>query len=96
MIFMDIHMPDVNGYEAAKMIRLFDSPHVKTIPIIAMTADVFNEDVKKCLAVGYVGKPLEIDKIMEKITKHCILADVQSSSSLQIFFQVLIGRKTNT
>jgi signal transduction histidine kinase len=87
MIFMDIHMPEINGYEATRMIRLNDNPHAKTIPIIAMTADVFHEDVEKCLAVGmngHVGKPLEIDKILEKISKHCILAGLQSPQSLQI------------
>jgi signal transduction histidine kinase len=74
MIFMDIHMPEVNGYEAARMIRGLDNPRAKTIPIIAMTADVFHEDVEKCLAVGmngHVGKPLVIDDILEKIAAHC-------------------------
>jgi CheY-like chemotaxis protein len=74
MIFMDIHMPEVNGYEATKMIRHHDNPRAKTIPIIAMTADVFNEDIEKCLSVGmngHLGKPLDIDEVIEKIAAYC-------------------------
>jgi signal transduction histidine kinase len=81
MIFMDIHMPEVDGYEATKMIRCFDNPRAKTIPIIAMTADVFHEDVAKCLTVGmngHVGKPLDIDAVLEEIAKYCTLVRFQS------------------
>ena len=73
MIFMDVHMPEVNGYDATKMIRGIDNPHAKTIPIIAMTADVFREDIEKCLAAGmndHIGKPLDIDDMLAKIN-HC-------------------------
>jgi len=74
MIFMDIHMPEVNGYEATKTIRLLDNPHAKTIPIIAITADVFQEDIEKCLAAGmddHIGKPLNVDCILDTIAKYC-------------------------
>jgi signal transduction histidine kinase len=82
MIFMDVHMPEVNGYEATKMIRCLDNPRAKTIPIIAMTADVFHEDIEKCLAVGmngHVGKPLEIGDVLEKIARYCKSLSFQSS-----------------
>ncbi|MCL2879976.1 MAG: ATP-binding protein [Treponema sp.] len=74
IIFMDIHMPNVNGYEATRMIRDFDHPCAKTIPIIAMTADVFREDIEKCIKAGmndHVGKPLDMDKITEKLIQYC-------------------------
>ena len=71
MIFMDIHMPEVDGYEAARMIRGLSNPCAKIIPIIAMTADVFREDIEKCLLAGmndHVGKPLEMENILTKIS----------------------------
>ena len=74
MIFMDIHMPEVDGYEATEKIRHFDNPRAKTIPIIAMTADLFHEDVKKCMAVGmngHLGKPLEMENLLSMIDKYC-------------------------
>jgi signal transduction histidine kinase/CheY-like chemotaxis protein len=77
MIFMDIHMPEVNGYEATKMIRQLDNPRAKTIPIIAMTADVFHESVEKFMAVGmngHLGKPLDINEVLKKIAWYEALA----------------------
>ena len=77
MIFMDIHMPDIDGYEATRMIRGIDNPGAKTIPIIAMTADVFREDIEKCLAAGmndHVGKPLEIDTMLAKLAMYSGIA----------------------
>ena len=73
MIFMDIHMPEVDGYEATRMIRALAAPNAKTMPIIAMTADVFREDIEKCLAAGmddHIGKPLNATEIMEKLAKY--------------------------
>jgi signal transduction histidine kinase/CheY-like chemotaxis protein len=66
MIFMDIQMPDMDGYEATQRIRALDVPQAKTVPIIAMTANVFREDVEKCLKVGmnlHIGKPLDINEV---------------------------------
>jgi CheY-like chemotaxis protein len=71
MIFMDIHMPEMDGYEATRAIRAFEA--VKQIPIIAMTANVFREDIEKCLAAGmndHVGKPLDFDEVMDKLKKY--------------------------
>ena len=68
MIFMDVQMPEMDGFEATQCIRSLDLPQAKKIPIIAMTANVFNEDVDRCLAAGmngHIGKPLDFSKLME-------------------------------
>jgi signal transduction histidine kinase/DNA-binding response OmpR family regulator len=70
MIFMDIHMPEMDGYEATRRIRALDIPRAKTIPIIAMTANVFKEDIEKCLGVGmndHIGKPLDFMDVMRML-----------------------------
>jgi signal transduction histidine kinase/CheY-like chemotaxis protein len=70
MIFMDIHMPEMDGYEATRQIRALDIPEAKKIPIIAMTANVFKEDIEKCLAVGmnnHIGKPLDFMDVMKML-----------------------------
>ncbi|MDL2322089.1 response regulator [Desulfosarcina sp. OttesenSCG-928-B08] len=67
LIFMDIHMPECDGYEATRKIRAMDLSKARTIPIVAMTANVFREDVEKCYAVGmngHVGKPVKIDEVL--------------------------------
>jgi PAS domain S-box-containing protein len=73
MIFMDIQMPEMDGYEATRRIRSLDNPKAKTIPIIAMTANVFREDVEKCLASGmnnHVGKPLDLEEVMNSLRSY--------------------------
>ena len=70
LIFMDLQMPEMDGFKATRMIRALDLPNAKEIPIIAMTANVFREDVKKCLEAGmndHVGKPLDIDNVLKKL-----------------------------
>ena len=70
MIFMDVQMPEMDGYEATRKIRALDVPNAETVPIIAMTANVFKEDIKRCLDAGmnsHVGKPLDFDEIVEKL-----------------------------
>jgi len=70
MIFMDIQMPEMDGYEATRRIRALGFPKAKTIPIIATTANVFKEDIEKCLAAGmnaHVGKPLDIMEAIDKM-----------------------------
>jgi PAS domain S-box-containing protein len=70
MIFMDVQMPQMDGYEATARIRALDTPDAKIIPIVAMTANVFKEDVEKCLAAGmndHVGKPLDFDEVLDKL-----------------------------
>jgi signal transduction histidine kinase len=73
LIFMDIHMPGIDGYESTKLIRSFDHPRAKTIPIIAMTANVFKEDVERCREVGmndHIGKPLDFGAVMAILKKY--------------------------
>jgi CheY-like chemotaxis protein len=68
---MDMQMPKMNGLEATLNIRALDFPKAKTIPIVAMTANTFTEDVDKCLRAGmngHIGKPLEYDKVMEQLS----------------------------
>jgi len=71
-IFMDMQMPIMDGLEATKRIRAMSAPHCKKIPIIAMTANVFKDDVEHCLAAGmndHIGKPINIDEVFEKLRK---------------------------
>lgn len=69
-ILMDIMMPVMNGLDATKAIRAWERPDAKTIPIIAMTANAFEEDVKKCLDVGmndHLAKPLDMKRVKQTI-----------------------------
>jgi len=75
MIFMDLQMPEMDGYEATRRIRELDIPIAKTIPIIAMTANVFREDIERCLKSGmngHVGKPLDIDVVLKQLRLHLL------------------------
>ncbi len=70
LIFMDVQMPEMDGYEATRRIRALDILQAKTIPIIAMTANVFREDVEKCLEAGmndHVGKPIDFREVLDKL-----------------------------
>ena len=76
MIFMDLQMPEMDGLEATRKIRALDTPLAGTVPIVAMTANVFREDIENCLDAGmndHVGKPIAIDVVLEKLQKY--LAD---------------------
>jgi CheY-like chemotaxis protein/two-component sensor histidine kinase len=76
MIFMDVQMPEMDGYEATRLIRAFEKEQLKTpkgIPIIAMTANVFKEDIERCLEAGmnsHVGKPLDIEDVLKKLREY--------------------------
>ena len=77
MIFMDVQMPELDGYEATRQIRALDVPQAKTIPIIAMTANVFREDVEMCLESGmngHVGKPVDFDDVIAMLRKHIAIS----------------------
>jgi CheY-like chemotaxis protein/two-component sensor histidine kinase len=72
MIFMDVQMPLMDGYTATREIRAFESETGEDhrIPIIAMTANVFKEDVEKCLEAGmngHLGKPLDIAEVLDQM-----------------------------
>ena len=70
LIFMDVQMPETDGYEATRLIRALNIPSAKTIPIIALTANVFREDIEKCLAAsmnGHIGKPLVFDEVFRQL-----------------------------
>mgnify|MGYP001293147677 FL=1 len=70
MILMDIRMPVMNGYEAAKAIRGSSHPMAGKIPIIALTANAFSEDVQKSLAAGmtmHLTKPIDIELLSEAV-----------------------------
>ena len=67
MIFMDIQMPKMDGYKATRAIRNLPDKDKACIPIIAMTANAFEEDKRKALAVGmnaHIAKPIQIDKLL--------------------------------
>jgi len=73
MIFMDVQMPEMDGYEATRQIRALDVPRAKDIPIVAMTANVFREDIARCLEAGmnsHVGKPLDFREVLEMLRKY--------------------------
>ena len=73
LIFMDIQMPLMNGYEATAAIRAMDRPDAATVPIYAMTANTFDEDVRQVKDAGmngHIGKPYNPQKL------HQVLAHV--------------------
>jgi len=79
MIFMDVQMPEMDGFQATRAIRALDCPQSKTIPIIAMTASVFREDIKNCLESGmddHIGKPLDFDEILVYLRRYLQIAHI--------------------
>jgi CheY-like chemotaxis protein len=73
LVFMDLQMPEMDGLDAARRIRALPSPKAQTLPIIAMTANVFQEDIEQCLAAGmndHIGKPVNIKEIYEILNKY--------------------------
>ncbi|MCQ4794518.1 response regulator [Anaerofustis stercorihominis] len=70
LILMDIQMPVMNGYEATKEIRKLDRRDAKTVSIVAMSANVFESDVRKSIESGmndHIGKPINMDEIYDKL-----------------------------
>jgi len=73
MIFMDVQMPNMDGLEATRHIRALNSKKAREIPIVAMTAKVFKEDIEQCLEAGmndHVGKPIDYNEMMAKLKKY--------------------------
>lgn len=72
LILMDIRMPVMDGYEAAKAIRALDRRDAG-LPIIAMTADAFSEDIQRCLTCGmnaHIAKPIDVKKLIQELQKY--------------------------
>ena len=70
LIFMDIQMPEMDGYETTRRIRALNTPQSKLVRIIAMTANVFREDIERCFEVGmdnHISKPIDFNEILEKL-----------------------------
>ncbi|MDO4483858.1 MAG: response regulator [Clostridia bacterium] len=70
LILMDIQMPNLNGYDATKKIRSLPDEGFSRIPILAMTANAFDEDKKKAIAMGmngHLAKPIDVKQMMEKM-----------------------------
>ena len=77
-ILMDIRMPEMDGYTATQMIRSLNRPDAKIIPIIAMTANVFDEDIQHCIEAGmniHLSKPIEPEKMYETLTRLIMESD---------------------
>ncbi|MCL2442332.1 MAG: response regulator [Treponema sp.] len=73
IIFMDLQMPEMDGYEATRKIRALNILQAKVIRIIAMTANVFREDIERCLEAGmdnHIGKPLDFNEVLEKLNTY--------------------------
>lgn len=72
LVLMDVQMPVMNGYEAAMAIRAFDNEEIASIPILAMTANAFEEDKQKAIQSGmngHIAKPIDIKNLIETIDK---------------------------
>ena len=68
MIFMDVQMPNMDGYEATRAIRQLEHPDAKNIPIVALTADAFTKDVNSAVESGmngHIAKPVDVERIKE-------------------------------
>jgi len=73
IVFMDVQMPTMDGYEATRAIRSLPVIQDTKLPIIAMTANVFKSDIENCLAAGmddHLGKPLDINRVLEVLRKY--------------------------
>ena len=71
-VLMDIRMPEMNGLEASKAIRSLEREDASAVPIIAMTADAFEDDIQKCFAAGmngHIAKPIEPAKMFSAISR---------------------------
>lgn len=72
-ILMDLRMPVMTGFEAASAIRKLDREDARSIPIIAVSADAFQDDIQKCLDRGmnaHTAKPLEPEKVLALLGQH--------------------------
>ena len=73
IVFMDLQMPLMDGYEATRSIRALSSTQGSSLPIIALSANVFTSDIEKCIEAGmndHLGKPLDIEKILNVLRRY--------------------------
>ena len=76
LILMDVNMPEMGGYEATRVIRSLDLARAADVPIIAMTANVFKEDIEKCIESGmngHIGKPVDSSTLFERLNQYLLL-----------------------
>ncbi len=72
LIFMDVQMPEMNGLDATRIIRKLEDPWASSIPIVAMTADAFSENIMECLDAGmngHIAKPVDIKLVIKEIRR---------------------------
>ena len=72
LIFMDVQMPQMNGLDATRAIRLLDNSRASSVPIVAMTADAFSENVAECLKAGmngHIAKPIDMKLVIKEIRR---------------------------
>lgn len=92
MILMDVQMPLMNGYEAARAIRKSSNPDGKAIPIIAMTANAFSDDIRACLNAGmdaHVSKPVDMSAFERPYVRSGKIKSVWHSAVNQIAARTL-------
>ncbi len=73
LIFMDVQMPNMNGYDTTKAIRALDREDAKTVPIIAMTANAYKEDIEKSIEAGmneHISKPIDFDTVIKTLNRY--------------------------
>ncbi len=86
MVFMDMQMPVMDGLEATRRIRAIPEQWCKEIPIIAMTANVFKDDIDNCLKAGmndHIGKPINFDEMIWKLRKYLLSVEYNRQDSIQ-------------
>jgi CheY-like chemotaxis protein len=72
LIFMDVQMPEMNGLDATRAIRALEDPWASSIPIVAMTADAFAENITECLNAGmngHIAKPIDMKLVIKEIRR---------------------------
>ena len=72
-VLMDLRMPVMGGLEATERIRALDREDARSVPIIAMTADAFAEDIQRCLECGmnaHIAKPIDVAELTRLLKKH--------------------------
>ena len=73
LVFMDVQMPEMDGLEATRRIRGLNLERENRLPIVAMTANVFKDDIENCIAAGmdnHIGKPLDVDEVFRKLRQY--------------------------